>query len=189
MVENYESDISGNSSEDESKEEEVVYPEQNIFSQVQIKLTTPTKTEYDILMPSATSRSAPTSPTLVRRLIPIEMTPNSSEESGVESATFNMMRQRSQSVEILPNVGIENGKQSNPAQSTKSRAFSRFTTGIANRFKTKNKFFGDPMTPSVSDESDPSVKPSAISAIKKTVTSLKEKTQRKTKTKTNMISI
>ena len=194
LVEDYDSDISSSSLEDESKEtedQEVVYPEQCIC---QIKLTTPSKTEHDLLVSLVTSQSAPTSPTLKRHQIPVAVTNSSGEESGVESMA--VLRQRSRSVEILQDIDTEDDKQSNPdypAQNTKGKGFSRFTTGIANRLKSKNKFFGDSVTPSVPHDSESNVKPSAISTFKRTVassvSSLKEKTQKKIKTKTNMISI
>ena len=193
LVENYDSDISSSSSEDESKEtQEVVYPETCICSEVQIKLTTPSKTEHDLLVSSSvTSQSAPTSPTLKRHKIPVEAPNSSGDESGTESMA--VLRQRSRSVELLQDVDTEDDKESNPAQNTKGRAFARFTTGIANRLKSKNKFFGDSATPSVPHNSESSVKPSAVSTFKRTVassvSSLKQKTQKKTKTKTNMISI
>lgn len=198
LVEGYDSDISSSSSEDQSKEtkpQEDVYPESSLCSQVQIKLTTPSKTEHDLLVSSlVTSQSAPTSPTLKRRQIAVQVPNSSGDESGVESMA--VLRQRSHSVEILQDIAIdtEDDKESNPtSHSTKGRAFSRITTGIANKLKSKNKFFGDSVTPSVPHNSESSVKPSAISTFKRTVassvSSLKEKTQKKIKTKTNMISI
>lgn len=195
LIEDYDSDISSSASEDD---QELVHPEeQNIFSQVQIKLTTPTKTEYNLLSGPIVTQSAPTSPILKKRKIPILVTPNSSEgeESGVDSTA--VMRQRSRSVEGLADLNSEDEKQTNPylppQNNPKGSAFSRLT-GIANRFKPKNKFFGNSMMPSVTpQQSEASTKPSTVSSFKrtavKTVTSLKDKTQKKMKSKTTMISI
>lgn len=197
LIEDYDSDVSSISSEDT---QEVIDPEQSISSQVHIKLTTPTKTEHNLLSVTLQSQSAPTSPTLKKRPIPTVVLTNSSEESATESPTLK--HQRSHSVDMLADAEFEDEKQTNsdqPAQNSKGRAFSRFTSGIANRFKTKNKFFGDTVTSSLPQESDTNPKPSAISSFKRTavktvtstVTSLKEKTQKKikTKSKTTMISI
>ena len=166
LVEDYDSDISSSSLEDESKETEaVVYPEQCICS---IKLTTPTKTEHDLLLSSVVSQSAPTSPTPKRRQIPVEVPNSSGEESGVESMA--VIRQRSRSVELLPDIDTEDDKQSSPdypVQNTKARAFSRFTTGIANRLKSKNKFFGDSMTSSIPHDSESSVSHLLFQHLKK----------------------
>lgn len=202
LIEGYDSDISNTSSEDQELEP-VVDPEQNISShpedsissQVQIRLTTPTESEYNLLSVSLTSQSVPTSPILKKRYIPTVTLTNSSEgeESAIEPA--NMTRQRSHSVEMLPDVHYEDEKltnSDNPTQTTRSRAFSRITTGITSRFKFKSK---DSVTPIVPQESEASSKPSTISNLKrtavKTVTSLKEKTQMKikTKSKTTVISI
>lgn len=194
LIEDYDSDISNSASEDD---QELVHPEeQSIFSQVQIKLTTPKKTEYNLLSGPIITQSAPTSPILKKRQIPISVTPNSSEgeESGVNSTA--VMRQRSRSVEGLADLNSEDEKQTNsdypPRNNPKGSAFSRLT-GIANRFKPKNKFFGNSVMPSVPQVSEASTKPSAVSSFKstavKTVTSLKDKTQKKMKSKTTMISI
>lgn len=206
---NYELHSSSSCSDDELKETEtretsetetVVQPEeeQSPIRKLQIKLTTPTETEHDLLLSPTTSQSVPTSPIFQRHQIPIpEAVSNSSddEESGMESIA--MMRQRSCSVEILTQVDSEDEKQADPNNpptqgSIKSRVFSRFKTGIANKLKT-NRFFGDSVTPSVPTESESSSKPSPILALRKTVTSLKDKTQHlkavKRKTKTTMISI
>ena len=103
LIEGYDSDISNTSSEDQELEP-VVDPEQNISShpedsissQVQIRLTTPTESEYNLLSVSLTSQSVPTSPILKKRYIPTVTLTNSSEgeESAIEPA--NMTRQRSQ---------------------------------------------------------------------------------------------
>ena len=190
LVEDYDSDISSSCSEDDSKANTsgVVSPEKGC-TEMLIRLTTPSKTEHDLLVCSITSQSAPTSPILKRHRIPGEA-PNSSGEE-----PEHLIRQRSRSVELLADNGSETEKLScsdYAVRNTKSRGFSRFTTGIANRLKSKNKFFGDSVTPNVPHDSESSVKPSAIQTFKKTLTSsvssLKEKTQ-KIKTKTTIISI
>lgn len=201
LIEGYDSDISNTSLEDQEVEPVVdpeqdvsSHPEDSISSQVQIRLTTPTESEYNLLSVSLTSQSAPTSPILKKRYIPTVTLTNSSEgeESAIEPA--NMTRQRSHSVEMLPDVHYEDEKltnSDNPTQTIRSRAFSRIT-GITSRFKFKSK---DSVTPIVPQESEASSKPSTISNLKrtavKTVTSLKEKTQMKikTKSKTTVISI
>ena len=195
LVEDYDSDISDSCSEDDSKEADtprVVSPVTNAGTEVQIKLTTPSKTEHNLLVCSITSKSAPTSPILKRHQIPVEA-PNSSGESEVEPE--RLICQRSRSVDLLVDSSAEVEKQSYfdyPVHNTKSRGFSRFKSGIANKFKSKNKVFGDSVTPNVPHDSESNVKPSAIQTFKKTftssVSSLKGRTQ-KIKTKTTMISI
>jgi len=189
--ENYEPDTSSSSEDEECKETEpVVYPE----AKVQIKLTTPMETEHDLLLSSTFSQSAPASPVSKRRQIPV-MATNSSESEESDDAEPKVMRQRSQSVEILSSqVDCEHEKQTDqiPTQSTRNRTFTRFKTSIANRLKSKNRFFGDSVTPSIPHESEePKISP--ISTFKKTVTSLKERTQKvaksKRKSKTTIISI
>lgn len=189
LIEDYDSDISNTSLEDQAPEP-TVHPEDSISSQVQIRLITPTETEYNLLSTSFTSQSAPTSPILKRHIPTVTLT-NSSEGEELPTDPTNMTRQRSHSVEMLPDVDFDDEKlthSDNPVQSTRSRAFSRITS----KFKFKSK---DSVTPVVPQESEASSKSSTISNLKrtavKTVTSLKEKTQKKikTKSKTTMISV
>ena len=190
LIEDYDSDISNTSLEDQELEA-VVHPEQSISSQVQIRLTTPTETEYNLLSVLCTSQSAPTSPTLKKRHVPTVTLTNSSEGEELATEPINMTRQRSHSVEMLPDVDFDDEKltdSDNPVQTMKSRAFSRITS----KFKFKSK---DSVTAVVPQESEASSKSSTISNLKrtavKTVTSLKEKTQMKmkTKSKTTIISV
>jgi len=195
LEENYESDVSS-SSEDDRKTPDIFI--EDYKEEVLITLTSPKKTEYNLLFdPEVTSKSAPTSPTLKRHHNSLMPHVNSSDN---EDESIAVMRQRSVSVELLPNLEtcpeFADEKQSDLSDKAVKRdrttTFSKFTTGIVSKLKPKNKFFADPSdspTPSEKLEQNPRASPKEF--LRKNFTNFKEKTKRKLKrdSKTNVLYI
>ena len=197
LEENYESDVSSSSEEDDRRTPDILV--EDIKDQVLITLTSPKKTEYNLLVKSlnaeTSSKSAPTSPTLRRRHNTSEPQVNSSEDESIA-----VMRQRSVSVELLPN--LENRPEFDEKQSglsdkavKRGTTFSKFT-GIVSKFKPKSRFFADPSdsvpAPSLLPEKlEENPKSSPKQFLRKNFTTLKEKTKKKFKrdSKTNVLLI
>jgi len=199
LEENYESDVSS-SSEDDRKTPDILI--EDFKEEVLITLTSPKKTEYNILFNSETpSKSAPTSPTLNRRHNILKPHVNSCSDN--EDESIAVMRQRSVSVELLPNLEDcpeFDEKQLNLSDKAVKRdrttTFSKFTTGIVSKFKSKNRFFADPSNSAAAPsplpeklEQNPRASPKEF--FRKNLTNIKERTIKKLKkdSKTNVLFI
>ena len=196
LEENYESDVSS-SSEDDRKTPDILM--EDFKEEVLITLTSPKKTEYNLLFNADTpSKSAPTSPTLNRRHNILKPHVNSCSDN--EDESIAVMRQRSVSVELLPN--LEDSPEFDEKQSDKAvkrdrtTTFSKFTTGIVSKFIPKNRFFADPsnsaavLSPLPENlEQNPRASPKEF--LRKNLTNIKERTIKKLKrdSKTNVLFI
>lgn len=201
LEENYESDVSSSSEDDRGTPDILI---EDYKEEVLITLTSPKKTEYNLLVRTlnveSPSKSAPTSPTLKRRHCNI-LQPQV-DSSGDESIA--VLRQRSVSVELLPDLkecpGFDEEKQlelsDNTAKKEQTSTLSKFTTGIVSKFKAKNKIFGDPSdsapVPSpLPEKLEQSTKASPKEFLRKNFATIKERTKKKFKrdSKTNVLFI